>query len=399
MKRLARILVFLATGACGGTHGTPRQGATTVGDTAATVRSAFAEDVFLLTGETAAVRSLDLTPPRSDSWELQIKWIAEEGAEVRAGDRVIEFDNTAVVQSLEERRLKGIQTRLERESKEGALAPEKERKRAAREKAEVEVEKARLDAAVPIELRARADWYKMQVGLREKETALQKAVDDERTFEASSKADIEVLRIAEEKARRDLDAAEKALDLLSVKAPRDGIFIVAPHFNEDRGYQQGDTVFPGLRVASIPELAEMQVVAALPEVDHGRVEVGLPARCVLDTYPDQVFEGRVEDVAGVADAPRRGRAAARSGFRVRLSLAKTDPARMRPGMSVRVEVIRKRWEKALLVPRAAVVRVGEATFVKPRGFSARTPVRLAACLAVDCVVESGLKEGDRVALP
>jgi HlyD family secretion protein len=398
MTRIATVLVFLATIACGKNHEAPRHGAE-ARDLTSVVRTAPAEDVFLLTGETAAVRSLDLTPPPTDTWELQIKWLAENGAEVRAGDRVIEFDNTAVRQSLEERRLKAIQTRLERESKEGSLAAEAERKRATRQKAEVEVEKARLDADVPVELRARAEWYKMQVALREKQTALDKAMDDERAFGTSSKADVLVLNIAEEKARRELDAAEKTLEQLSVKAPRDGIFIVAPHFNEDRVFQQGDGVFPRIRIASIPELVEMQVLAALPEVDHGRLSVGLPARCVLDTYPDQVFDGRVDEVAAIAEAPVRGRGTARSGFRVRLSLAKTDPARMRPGMSVRVEVIRKRWEKALLVPRAAVGTDREGTFVRTKGLASRTPVRIATCLAVDCVVESGLKEGDRVALP
>ncbi|MFI5184732.1 MAG: efflux RND transporter periplasmic adaptor subunit [Vicinamibacteria bacterium] len=396
MTRFAWALAFLVPIACGTTRGRPAPAA---GAPTATVRAAPAEDVFLLTGETAAVRSLDLTTPATDTWELQIKWLAENGADVRAGDRVIEFDNTAVRQSLEERRLKAIQTRLERESRQASLAAEGERKRAARQKAEVEVEKARLDADVPVELQARAEWYKKQVTLREHQTALEKAIDDERAFEASSKADVLVLRIAEEKAGRELDAAEKTLTWLSVTAPRDGIFIVAPHFNEDRAFQQGDAVWPRLRIASIPELSEMEVLASLPEVDHGQVAVGQPARCVLDTYPEQIFEGKVEEVATVAEAPVRGRGAARSGFRVRLSLAKTDPARMRPGMSVRVEVIRKRWNKALLVPRAAVRTDKEGTFVKSQRFSSRTPVRIAACLAVDCVVDSGLGEGDRVALP
>ena len=399
MKRLVP-LIALAAAACGAAQGTPRVApGSASGARTAAVRAGSVEDVFLLTGETAAVHSLDLTPPPSDTWELQIKWLAEDGAEVHAGDRVMEFDSTSILQSLEERRLKAIQTHLERESKEGSLAAEAERKRAAREKASVEVEKARLDAAVPVELRARAEWYKMQVTLREKETAFQKAVDDENAFARSSRADLDVLRIAEEKARRELASAENTLSLMSLRTPQDGIFVVAPHFNEDRPFQQGDNVFPGLRVASIPDLTRMQVIAALPEVDHGQVEAGLPARCVLDTYPADVFEGRVEDVAGVAEAPARGRAVARSGFRVKVSLARTDPARMRPGMSVRVEVVRRKWERALLVPRAAVDQDSGGDFVRAAGSSGRSPVRLAACLATDCVVDSGLKEGDRVALP
>jgi multidrug efflux pump subunit AcrA (membrane-fusion protein) len=69
---------------------------------------------------------------------------------------------------------------------------------------------------------------------------------------------------------------------------------------------------------------------------------------------------------------------------------------MRPGLSVRVEVIRGAWEDALVVPRGAV-RFGEDGAVARRaGRDEPVPVTLAACTPTDCVVEEGLEEGDRV---
>jgi multidrug efflux pump subunit AcrA (membrane-fusion protein) len=121
----------------------------------------------------------------------------------------------------------------------------------------------------------------------------------------------------------------------------------------------------------------------------------MTARCILDTYPDRVFEGRVEGVGSVAtqSGPRWNRS--RPGFPVRVSLERTDPL-MRPGLSVRVEIVRGQWDDALVVPRGAVRFEEEGPVVRLEGDDDPVPVTLAACTPVECVVEDGLEEGDRV---
>ena len=71
---------------------------------------------------------------------------------------------------------------------------------------------------------------------------------------------------------------------------------------------------------------------------------------------------------------------------------------MRPGMSVRAEVVRQTWERALTVPRQAVRREAGKTFILRPGDGERSDVALAVCTPTDCIVTSGLSEGDRVAL-
>jgi hypothetical protein len=72
---------------------------------------------------------------------------------------------------------------------------------------------------------------------------------------------------------------------------------------------------------------------------------------------------------------------------------------MRPGLSVRVEVVRAAWPDALALPRHALRFEKDRAVVVRKGLGGRIPVRVAGCTAVDCVVESGLKEGDHVVLP
>jgi RND family efflux transporter MFP subunit len=358
-------------------------------DGEAPARIAPIEDVFLLTGELSAVHSLDLSVPRSETWNLQIKALVEDGMDVKEGDSVIEFDNSSVVATLEEKRLARIQSEIGLESRSAALEAEGEEKRFAHERALIAAERARTEAAVPQELMARREWQEKQAALRQAEAALEKARLDLEAFATSSKAEIENLKIARDKATREIEAARQTLDALAVDAPKPGIVVIGQNWNEDRKFQVGDSVWPGLTVASIPDLREMEVVAYLADVDDGRIAPGMKVRCIPDTYPDRTFTGRVAEVSSVAD---------RKGFRARVSLDTSDAAIMRPGMSVRLEVVRRSWDRALLVPRQAVHRDGERMLVTKPGAAAPIAVSVAACTPIDCVVTSGLEEGDRVLL-
>ena len=351
------------------------------------------EDVFFLTGEIQAVRSAQITAPMLE--QPQIRWLADDGAPVAEGDRVVEFDSASVLANLEEQRTKLVQAEIQLESKDRELRAETEKRRAALEKAEVEVKKARVDAAVPKELRSSLEWRKMQTTLFERETAFEKARLDLQAFAVSTRADLLALRGEVMKARRQLKSAEDGLRSASVRAPRRGIFIVARHWRreEDRKFQAGDNTWPGFPVAAIPDPDATEVDARLSEVDHGRIAVGMKARVVLDTWPDRGFEGEVLEVGSVADDSRE-----RPGFPVRVSLSRPDPSLMRPGLSARVEVVRGLWPEALTVPRAAV-RLAQGHAVAQRvGRAQPEPFDVTACTPIVCVIASGLREGDRVRL-
>lgn len=395
----AAALAAAVLSACGGGRaGTG--GATTHAELRVETRAV--EDVFLLCGELRAVRSFTLATPRGGENEMQIRYMVDDGAEVKQGERLVEFDAARLIQTIEERRLRLRQAQNERESRERSAAAETERKRVAVDKASVEADKARLDAVVPAELRAAVDYRRFQAAWQEKKAALDKAKLDRDAYSVSSLAEVRTARAAEDKARRDVAAAEKALESMSLVAPRGGIFLVGNFWmwgpEGPRKLQPGDTVWSGFPVGTIPDPREMEVSASLAESDHGRIAPGMKARCILDTYPDRVFEGRVEEVGEVSrEAVGRGgfASAFKPGFPVRVSLQASDPL-MRPGLSVRVEVVRAAWPKALSVPRGAVRFEKDGPRVRRHG-GGLVKVALAGCTPLECVVESGLAEGDRVA--
>lgn len=347
------------------------------------------EDVFVITGELSAVRADYLTVPAIS--EAQIKWLAPDGSRVSQGDLVAEFDDTGVLSRLEELRSGLLQTGVSRQSRVREIEAQRETKRAALAKAQIDVEKARLDAEVPRDLRSELEWRDFQAALSEKQAALEKARLDLEAFEVTARADLAGLEAAENKARREMEAAEDVLAAVSLEAPRDGLFVVEQHrMGQDRKYQPGDNVYPGMAVASIPDPSEMEVTGRLPEVDWGRIRPGQVARVVLDTWPERVFDGEVADVVPVAS--RQGNV---GGYPVRIRLARTEPEIMRPRLSVRVEIVRERWEGVLSVPRAAVSLAGEATRVL-RPDDELVSVELLGCTPTVCAIASGVEEGTRV---
>lgn len=355
-------------------------------------RGAFRERI-LLTGALEAERGEALIVPRTDTWQLQIRWLAEDGTRVKAGDRLVEFDNSSFASEIEEKRLAASEAESQLDQTEAQARTTTAEKEFALEQRRADLEKARVAAAVPKELVSLSDYQENQLALRRAQIELAKAETDLAAHRKASAAEISVQQIALERARREIRAAEEAISALTLTAPRDGIVLVAQHPWEGRKIHEGDSVWTGMTVASLPDLSSMMVKAALSDVDDGRIAPGRRVACILDAYPSTSFPGRIVEITPVAQASRQ--TPLLRSFPVRIALDRPDVERMRPGMSVRVEVLGPEIPDAVLVPRAGLDLSGK----EPRALLAdggAKPVRLGPCSAAECVVESGLEPGTRL---
>ena len=377
MKAVAALLVLAAC------HGaTEKQAAHAVTRTATVTRGDL-NDRVLLTGDLHAPSSVDLTSPRTETWMIAIRWLAKDGADVKAGDRVLEFDNTAVTSTLEQKKLQLIEAEMAYRSAKDLSAIETENKKNALDQHRVAFEKARVKADVPEDLVSKREFQERQLAKKQMEAEVKKAEGEYIAQGQEAKLDLEVKQIELDKAKRAIETAEKTINDLVLKAPKDGVVVIDDHPWEGRKFHENDQVQPGWAIVSMPDISQpMEVRSQLSDVDDGRVSVGMVGACTLDAYPADPIACTVLDITPVA-RPTKNENSQRREFAVRLSLAKTDPARMRPGMSVKIALPRPSAKAALLVPRGAVLA---------------KDVRLGACDAQNCVVESGLQEGETVAL-
>ena len=388
MRRVALVLVA----ACHGSE--PSQGPADV-QRVATVHRGDLYDRVVLTGELKAAASIELAVPRTDAWELPIRWMAEDGTVVKAGDRVLEFDNSSLMSNREQKHIAVLEAAMAFRLYQDVSVMDTADKDVTLRENLIAQDKAKLHADVAPDLLTARTAQEYQ--LATKKTAVDVAKSEKDLAAARAEANIEqrVKQIELEKAQRAVDTVERTIGELALKAPRDGTIVVGDHPWEGRKFQIGDTVQPGWPIVTLPDTTQpMLVRAELNGVDDGRVSVGMAGTCTLDAYPAKPLSCQVKDLTPVARA--KNRKSLRRSFAVELTLDHADQERMRPGMSVKIE-LRRTPAQVLIVPRGAVVFADKGAHVRLAGGEVRD-VKLGPCDAQGCAVESGLVEGDRVLL-
>ena len=347
----------------------------------------------VLAGELEAARGELLSVPPLPSWQTAIKWIAEDGAAVKAGDPVAELDNSALTSDLDSKRQGAMQATQELQQKESEWEADLEQKELEVLQKKATLDKAILDAAVPAELLSGRKYEEYQTSLRRATTEHEKAVDSLRARRTAITAERENLLLNIGKTQREIAIAENAIEALVLRAPKDGIVVIKDHQWEGRKLQSGDPVWVGFPIALLPDLGTIRVNAALADVDDGKIAAGMPVTVTLDGYPDLHFKGRIASISAVAQESRRQ--SLRRHFEVLVALDRLDPARMRPGLSARIVVQREARPSQLLAPRAAIDFAGKAPRVRLESGEMKD-VKLGGCNAQDCVV-TGVDEGTRLA--
>lgn len=190
--------------------------------------------------------------------------------------------------------------------------------------------------------------------------------------------------VPEDEIRRieESGVADKALVL---RSPASGIVV-------EKNVVEGARIGPGATVFRIADLSRVWVEAEVFERDLPLLRVGQEAIVTFEGFPGETFRGRVTYAYPTVSVE------ARTG-RVRLELANPG-LRLKPGMyaEIRVDVPGVR-DRALQVPRAAVVHTGERSVVFVRHTDGTlVPHEVTTGLASGDRIEilSGVEPGDRV---
>jgi len=191
-----------------------------------------------------------------------------------------------------------------------------------------------------------------------------------------------------------LENATKNLGYTTVKAPRDGLVV-------DRYVEQGtvitsgrSSITQGTSIITMADVGRMFVLTDVDEADIGQVKVGQPAQVESETFPGEVFQGKVVQVY-----PRGQEEQQVIVFKVRVEITK-PPAKLRPGMTAEVTIIIASRKNVLAVPVDAVFeREGTSIAeIMVEGESKQVPVKTGISDYEFIEIIEGLKEGDQVVL-
>ena len=352
-------------------------------------------DTMVLTGEVDAERAEAIVVPQLPEWRTTIQWLAEDGARVRAGERLVELDTASFASNLEEieRTLTETQQELLQKTEEArAEIADKEldylRKQA-------NLDKAKLEAEIPADIISVKDYDERQIAYDKAKTEFEKAKTLLEATRHGKQTEIDNVRLELTETDRQVRIARQAVETMTLTAPVDGIFVLGNHPWRGKKVEVGDMAWVGFIIARIPDLSTLEIHARLADVDDRKVRQGMPAMVTLDAFPNRQMLGTISNVSPVAE--EEGGTSLRRFFEVVVHLDDELPEGIRPGLSARVSVETSKIEQATIVPRYAVEFGDEKTGVRlPDGSVEEASI--IACNATECAIEASLAEGTRLAM-
>ncbi len=213
--------------------------------------------------------------------------------------------------------------------------------------------------------------------------------DEARTQAETTAAGVHVARASVGEAKAQLALAEKAVADVVVAAPFSG-------YISERRVALGEFVQPSTAVVTLLRIDPLRLQLTIPAVQAGQLKAGQTVQARVDSFPNQVFAGTIRAVNPAIAAESRS-------FIVEARVPNPG-AVLKPGMFAVASVDQGRTERALLVPKRAVIEDVNTNsyrvFVVDNDSRARLRViQLAARQpqADQTKVLTGIKEGERVA--
>jgi HlyD family secretion protein len=367
--------------------------------TTAVVRGEFI-DYLQVRGEVKAVRSIPLTAP-SSAGDLQILEMAKNGTSVKKGDVVVRFDPVPVQRTHAEKMSELKQAEEEIGKTEAQYHIQEQQAKTDVDKTRYDVQRAELDAATQ-ELLPRLEGEQKKVLLASAKEKLREAERKLQALREITKAEIASKRQKRDKARMDVQAAERQLGALQLVTPVDGVVTIMPNWRAccpPPEFKAGDRAWPGQIIADVPDLATLRVTAKLEEAERGRMQAGQKVVVRADALPDRELTGRIGDISALARIDFSNWPPQRN-FDLIVQLDQTDP-RLRPGMNTSVRVAVDRLPDVVLIPvRAVFEKNGRsvAYVARSRGGWDERAVQIGRRGQEQLVVTDGVKPDERVAL-
>jgi HlyD family secretion protein len=357
-------------------------------------------DPVLLTlevnGELASSDTILISPPLAKMiWEYKIEHMVPEGEQVSKGDMLISFNTQTLDERLRKNTNQLIESEKDLENKQIQSEQKIEELKLTLAEFNMKLSKADRKRSLAGEFESKNDVEKMDIelALAKQEAALGQFRLDNEIKKAVVDTSINTAEV--NRLRAEVDGISKEFEAMQVVAPKDGIVVYVPD-HEGIKKASGDTVYIGQNIIELPNLSKMIVKTSIPEHEAVKVALGQAVNVTLDAAPDKRFSGKISQLSRVMR--RKSREEPDIVFDAQVALAHSDTSFMRPGMTVRLEIIEKSIEQAIRIPLSAITYINGNAFVEVKSLigTTQTPVAIEAYQNSNAIIVNGLKAGDQV---
>ncbi|HSW50984.1 MAG TPA: HlyD family efflux transporter periplasmic adaptor subunit [Bryobacteraceae bacterium] len=259
-------------------------------------------------GELRALRSESLVAPNLMG-TVQVTQLAPIGALAREKDLIVEFDDSEVLSRIEENQLnmQSADENIKRQEAELAIRNNQDQvellgARYAVRRAELQVKRNDLLSAI--------DARKNVLALDQAKRSLAQMEADTKARQEQAQAQLALLRQQRSRVMLELTREQRRLQQTRLLATMSGLVAVRQNsFGGARMFgaqvpdiREGDQVQPGMPVADILDLSELEVVAKIGELDRANLVEGQDTLVTLDALAGKRIHGKIKSMSGTATA-------------------------------------------------------------------------------------------------
>ena len=184
--------------------------------------------------------------------------------------------------------------------------------------------------------------------------------------------------VAADSAKAAEEGARARLNQMVVRSGINGIVL-------RRDVEPGDLATPGRALMTLGDPASVRITTTVDERDVPRIRVGQAALMSSDAWPGRVLHGHVREVTPGGDPEQRA-------FRV--YIVTDQPLALPLGLTLEVNIVTRRTDRALLVPTSAI-EDGKVWVIRDGRAHARA-VRTGIAGSGDVQILSGLSQGEMI---
>src|SRR6185369_4863119 len=243
----------------------------------------------------------------------------------KTGDVVAQFDPQNQLQRLDDYKDSVVQLESSVKGMQSALASVKEAHDQSVRTAKANWDKAVLDLQTS-PVHAQIDVEKLKLAVEEAQATYKQLVFESSLVEESQRAQIRISQLNLDQSKIELQRAQNNVDKMTIKAPMDGIVVMASivRNGEFGQIREGDQVNAGQPYVSIVDPTSMVLEAAINQVDAERLRLGDLADVRVDAYSDVVLPGALTGIGAMAKTSNF-RATYVGEIPIRIQIGRMDP--------------------------------------------------------------------------
>jgi len=191
--------------------------------------------------------------------------------------------------------------------------------------------------------------------------------------------------------------AKKRLDDLTIRAPKDGLVILATNRSTGLKNKVGDPVWTPMPLFSIPELSRMKVRISASETEYKYINLDDSVVYTFDAMPGNSAWGKIMKKSPIGTPYKNGSQVKVFDIEASIDSVLTMPS---PGYTANCRIVLKEIKDTLTVPQVCVFEEDsmKVVYVKNKKGFERRQVSTGISSSKEVIISSGLEENEEVAI-